>query len=177
MPAEMSEEEIQERYRPLRIWRSMTAEARKAAALAFWTSENVKDVEKAAAVDALATAMRFRPQSIRQAPPERRAGFLAGSHALNDSVVGTILFIYHMDKKVPMMSDFLDALGINHEEGRIDDEVKPPTEEALSKAVTTLLEKHDRAEVVTYMEVLLSQDDGTWAGLIPVLQGLETEGD
>ena len=106
---QMSEEEIQERYRPVRIWRTMEAEARKAAALAFWKSGQVKPEEKAAAVDALATAMRFRHQSIVKASPDKRAGYLAGCNALNDHVVGTILFIYHMETKVPMMIDFLDV--------------------------------------------------------------------
>ena len=170
MSAEMTPEEMQERFRPLRIWRSLSGETRKEAALAFWTSDQVKEIEKAAAIDALATAMRFRPQTIRQAPPAKRAGFLAGSNALTDHVAGTILFIYHIERKVPLMSKFLDALGINHEEGRIEDEVDPPTEEALEKAVDEILKEHERAEVITYMETLLSQDDGTWAGLVPVLQ-------
>lgn len=176
MSAEMSAQEMHDRFRPVRIWRAMGAERRKEAALAFWKSDKVKDVEKAAAVEVLATAMHFRPQTIRQAPPDKRAAFLANCNALDDHVTGTILFIYHVETKVPMMARFLDALEIKHEEGRIEEEVKPPTEEALKKAVAELIENHDRAEVITYLEVLLSQDDETWGGLLPVLGKVEASG-
>ena len=43
----MTTEEIQERYRPLRIWKSLDMEKRTEMAQVFWTSDSVKDLEKA----------------------------------------------------------------------------------------------------------------------------------
>ncbi len=159
-----------ERYHAARIWRSMDAERRRAAAEAFWKSDKVKDFDRAAVVEALAAAMRFRPQSIRTAPPPKRIALLAGWHALSDHVAGTILYAYHMERQVPLMGKFLDALGIEHEEGRIVSEVSAPSKESLEKAVDALLAGGDRQDVILYLETLLSQDPETWAPLAVILE-------
>ena len=48
MSAETGKHAGHDRYHAGRIWRSMDAERRRAAAEAFWTSEKVKDFDKAA---------------------------------------------------------------------------------------------------------------------------------
>jgi len=171
MSAQALTEEQLDHYRPIRIWRSLDPERRKAAAEAFWTSDLVKDIDKLAAVDVLATAMHFRHQTIRSAPPARRAGFLAGCNALNDPIAGTLLYVYHMERQVPMMSRFLDALGIAHESGKIDDEsLEPPEEEALAKAADAVIAECGREDVLLYLRTLVSQDEITWAALVPVIE-------
>jgi hypothetical protein len=147
----------------------MDAGRRHAAAEAFWTSEKVKDFDRAAVVEFLAAAMRFRPQSIRTAPRPKRIGLLAGCHSLNDHVAGTILFAYHMERQAPLMGRFLDALGIEHEKGQIRSEVTPPSKEALEKAVDAILAGSDRQDVTIYLETLLSQDPDTWGPLAAIL--------
>ncbi len=170
MSAESGKHEGHDRYHAGRIWRSMDAERRRAAAEAFWTSEKVKDFDKAAVIEALAAAMRFRPQSIRTAPPTKRVALLAGWHALNDHVAGTILYAYHIERQAPLMGRFLDALGIEHEQGQIRAELQPPAAEPLEKAVDALLADSDRQDVIIYLETLLSQDPETWGALAPVLE-------
>lgn len=173
MPPEALTEDQLERYRPLKIWRALGAEKRKELAEAFWTSDSIKDMEKAAAVETLAAAMRFRPQTIRTAPAAKRAAYLASCNVLNDQVVGSILFVYHMDRQVPMMTKFLDALGIQHEEGRIEEAFDPPSTETLEKAVADLLRVAEEEDVVLYLRTLVSQDDENWAGLVPILEARE----
>ena len=173
MPAEALTEEQLEPYRPIRIWRALDAGRRLAAAEAFWSSELVKDIDKLAAVEVLASAMHFRHQTIRSAPPARRAGFLAGCNALNDPVAGTLMYVYHMERQVPLMSKFLDALGIKHENGRIEsDELEPPAGKSLAAAVESVLASCDRDDVLLYLRVLVSQDEVTWAALVPVIDKL-----
>jgi hypothetical protein len=65
-----------------------------------------------------------------------------------------------------MMGAFLDALGIEHEDGLIKDETpKAPDADTLDKAVTTLAAAYPKADVTRYFWTLLWQDPETWGGL------------
>ena len=162
-------------YRPMRIWKSLDAERRHAAAEAFWKSDLVKGTDKAATIEVLATTMHFRHQTIRTAPLSKRAGYLANSNALNDQVAGTLLYVYHMERQKPLLTKFLDALGVEHEDGQIKDEMEPPAKEALEKAVDALFAECDRKDVLLYLETLLAQDAVTWGPLAEILEARQAE--
>ena len=159
-----------ERCRPLRIWRSLDPERKLRAAAAFWKSDLVKPPEIELAVTSLATALHFRPQSIRTAPLARRAAWLAGYHGISDHLAAPILYAYHLTHQVPMMVRFLDSIGVEHEEGRIKEEAKSPEPKAVEEGVDALLKEFDRKDVITYLETLVSQDEKTWAGVAAVLE-------
>ncbi len=58
---------------------------------------------------------------------------------MSELVAARLLVAYHLAQQRPMMGSFLDALGIKHEEGLIEDEdVQAPTPEALKHAAKTL---------------------------------------
>jgi hypothetical protein len=65
-----------------------------------------------------------------------------------------------------MMGAFLDALGIPHEDGLINDslETRLPAE-TLAKGVESLRAHYPAADVALYFETLLLQDPETWGGL------------
>lgn len=165
--------ELLDHCRPSRVWRSLDGERRKKAAAALWGSDHVKPEELEATVTAIAEAKRFRIQSIRTAPPARRAAYLAGCATLPDHVASAVLYAYHMADQLPLMCRFLDELEITHEEGRIEVEFEPPGEEALAKAAEALLADFDRRDVLVYMKTLLSQDPEGWGALAGVLGKFE----
>ena len=60
---------------------------------------------------------------------ERRAKHLASLHSVPEMVAARALITYHLAEQRPMMGAFLDALGIAHENGVIqEDDVKPDAE-------------------------------------------------
>jgi hypothetical protein len=64
-----------------------------------------------------------------------------------------------------MMSAFLDALGIKHENGLIEeDSVKPDTAK-LATAVAKLTAEFPADDVRLYLKTLVCQDPQTWGGL------------
>jgi hypothetical protein len=71
-----------------------------------------------------------------------------------------------------MMSAFLDALGIPHDEGLIEEDATTPDAGKLASASAALLEQFPAEDVRLYFATLLSQDPDTWAGLAaqPVLK-------
>ncbi len=154
------------RLRPSRIWRRLTDERRRTAAQAFWTDPEARD-EQAQAVTAIAQQKKFRPKSVASLPMERKVQFLASLPSLSEPLAARALVAYHLQAQRPMMSAFLDALGIHHEDGAIaDEEVTAPDAQALGKAATQLAADFPREDVAVYLSTLVCQDPMVWAGLI-----------
>lgn len=151
---------------PSRLWRGLTPERRLLAARAFWSSDDESGhAEQVEAVLALARHMKFRPQSMQVLPVEKRARYLAQLPAVSDSIAGRALVSYHLAHQRPMMSSFLDALGIAHEDGLITaDTVDPPSRDAIAKAAADLRRVHPDEDVTLYLNTLLAQDPQTWEG-------------
>jgi hypothetical protein len=73
---------------------------------------------------------------------------------------------YHLQHQRAMMGAFLDALGIRHEEGIIaEEEVAPPTADALKQAARTLASSYPADDVSLYLSTLVWQDPDTWGPL------------
>ena len=109
----------------------MPVEKRIAAAELFWDDEQSTE-QQLEAVAALATHMKFRTKSVLGLAPERRAKYLATLPNVSDAIAARALVNYHLATQRPMMSAFLDRVGIAHEEGLITEEnvAKPDPREA-----------------------------------------------
>ena len=110
---------------PGRVWRRMTAEQRHRAARAFWRDEKGA-AERTQAVLLIAQQLKFRPKTVAGLDDERRARHLASVPTLPDAIAARVLMFYHLAEQRPMMGAFLDALGIAHENGLIQDESATP---------------------------------------------------
>jgi hypothetical protein len=157
-------------FRPIRVWKRMTAEQRMAAAEPFWADEQSTD-QQIEAVTLIASHMKFRTKSVVGLPPEKRVKYLATLPTISDAIVARALVSYHLERQRPMMAAFLDELGITHEDGLIADETVPaPSPEKLSAAATSLAEKFPVEDIRLYFATLVSQDPDTWGGLADELQ-------
>jgi hypothetical protein len=65
----------------------------------------------------------------------------------------------------PMMAAFLDALGIAHENGLIQDDAVKPDSEKIAVAVKTIAGQFPLENVTLYLDTLLCQDPETWGAL------------
>ena len=148
----------------------MPLERRIDAAGLFWEDEHSAD-QQMEAVAALATHMKFRPRSVIGLAPDKRAKYLAQLPTISDTIAARALVNYHLERQRPMMSAFLDLLGIPHENGLIADEnVVKPDAAKVQKAATELATKFAPDEVSLYLATLVSQDPETWDALIDVAQ-------
>jgi hypothetical protein len=154
-----------EEMRPAKLWRSMSTPLKTAAATAFWNDENAA-LEQAEAIALIARQIKFRPRSVQSLPADRRAKYLAGIPQVSDLLAARLLVVYHLEFQRPMMGAFLDALGIAHVNGLIEDETpKTPTPEQLGTAADTLSAAYPKADVGRYFWTLLWQDPDTWGAL------------
>jgi hypothetical protein len=154
-----------EDMRPLRLWRSLPQDARIAAATAFWQDEQTQ-LEQAEAIALISRQIKFRPKSVMTLTVEKKAKHLAGMAGVSDLLAARLLIAYHLDRQRPMMGAFLDALGIQHDQGLITEESPAaPSQEKLDEAVASLASQYPKADVARYFWTLLWQDPQTWGGL------------
>ena len=103
----------------------MTPPQRLQAADAFWRDEEATD-DQLQAVLVIAQQKKFRPKTVVSLDVDRKARHLASLASLPEALAARVLVLYHLGHHRPMMGAFLDALGIGHQNGVIDDdEVKP----------------------------------------------------
>lgn len=141
----------------------MTFEQRQRAALAFWADPDATDDQLQAAL-LIAQQKKFRPKTVVGLDVDRKARHLASMTVLPDSIAARTLVLYHLAEQRPMMGAFLDALGIAHENGLIQEEnVKPDA--AKMQAAVDGLRQFPRGDVQLYLNTLLSQDPETWGAL------------
>jgi hypothetical protein len=156
---------------PSRLWKQMTAEQRLQAARAFWRDEESADEQVQAAL-LIAERKKFRPKTVVSLDEERQARHLASLSSLPDALAARVVVAYHLAEQRPMMSAFLDALGIEHESGLIRaDDVKPDPA-SLGPAAAGLAGQYPPEHVSLYLNTLLSQDPQTWSGLAEVPERL-----
>jgi hypothetical protein len=75
-----------------------------------------------------------------------------------------------------MMAAFLDALGIAHEDGLIQEDSVTPDAAKIGPAVAQLTAQFPADDVQLYLNTLLSQDPETWGALEGIVNGIEAGG-
>jgi len=142
----------------------MGADQRLRAARAFWADEQASD-DQMQAVMLIAQQKKFRPKFILGLDDERRAKHLASMIGLPEALAARCLVIYHLKDHREMMGAFLDALGLKHDNGLIEDDDAKPDAEKIGPAVETIAAKYPAEDVSLYLTTLVCQDPETWGGL------------
>ena len=150
--------------RPSQLWKQLPAERKTQAAEAFWRDENAA-MEQAEAVASIAQRLKFRPKSAYALPVDKKVKYLIGTPNISEIVAARLLVAYHLEHQRPMMGSFLDALGIAHENGLIQEENVKPDAAKLPGAVKKISDAFPPDDVRVYLQTLLAQDPDTWAGL------------
>jgi hypothetical protein len=149
---------------PSKLWKRMTPDQRLRVARSFWLDEEATD-DQIQAVLVIAQQKKFRPKFVLSLDNERKAKHLSGLLSLPEALAARALVIYHLAGQRDMMGAFLDALGIAHENGLIQDDGAKPDPEKLQPAVAALKDKFPAEDVSLYLQTLVCQDPETWGGL------------
>jgi hypothetical protein len=159
---------------PTRLWKNMTAAQRLAAARAFWLDETATD-DQVQAVLLIAQQKKFRPKTVIALDVDRKAKQLATIVNLPEALAARVLIVYHLAEQRPLMVAFLDALGIAHDNGLIEEDGATPDPEKLGPAAAQIAQQFPKDDVILYLNTLLCQDPGTWSGLSDVLDTIKSE--
>ena len=137
-----------------------------------YTHENEKPVYRAA-LSAVAEARKVRPVFLeRQPKPQRHTTMLATlARPALEMVTGNLIRTWLLKKHKDMLCDFLDALGIAHKDGVVDDLPATIEDLKLHGAVESLLGKYPREVVAVYLNAFQGMNEVEWPNLKTLLEG------
>jgi hypothetical protein len=125
-----------------------------------------------ATLGAVAEARKLRPVFLERQPrPQRHAAMLATlARPALDMVAANLIRTWLLKKHKQMLTDFLDALGIAHQEGVVED-LPPAMDDAkVRAAVEALLTKHPPEAVAVYLIAFNEMNEVEWPSLKSMLE-------
>jgi hypothetical protein len=155
-----------------KLWKALTPEERTAAISASLV-DDANGWVKTTTRGAIAGALKFRPQTVATWPRQKLIAEAARLPLDDAQLLSAYLVDLHLGTRRPMMAAFLDAVGVKHEDGRIDTEASGPIDVSPAKleaAADELTRQFPADEVVIYFLTLLLQDADTWGGAIDWLE-------
>jgi hypothetical protein len=162
---------------PFAVWDLLSDDEKTEAASLLW--EHADRESRSALELTLAKELKFRAKSIRKLPAERVVSRLVRmAEELPEPVLFQYLLYLHLHGRKDLLVEYLDAVGLPHNEGVLDlgDDATPPEEATLVEPASTLVAAHGHAALV-YLATLKVADATFWAGLDPVLAGFDESGE
>lgn len=132
--------------------------------------ENDKPIYRAT-LSAVAEARKLRPVYFeRQPKPQRHAAMLASlARPALDAVTNGLIRAWLLKKHKAMLTDFLDALAVKHEDGVVEDLPLAMDDARLKAAVDVLLGKYPPETVAVYLHAFNEMNEQEWPNLTAML--------
>ena len=127
-------------------------------------------------IETLAGQRKVRAVFIERKPREERHAWLKGElgKARNGDLAAHLLQLWLVGTQSQLLCDFLDALGIAHEDDGTVEQLPPaPPIEKLREAVEAVLQRHDATVVALYLHAFQALNDASWSALEEILTGDE----
>lgn len=137
-----------------------------------WTYQSERATYKAT-VQAVADARKLRTVFLERQPrPQRHATMISALNRPNLEVVAsTLLRTWLVKKHKDMLVDFLNALGIEHEDGVVEGLPESVDDAKLKDAVEMLLGKYPHEAVGVYLNAFNDMNEANWQNLKALLEG------
>lgn len=125
-----------------------------------------------ATLTAVATARKVRPLFLERQPrTERHTTMVAAlGKPAQELIAANLIRGWLLKKQNPLLCDFLDALGITHKQGAVDDLPETMDDAKLTAAVDQLLAKHPKENAIVYLHAFNGMNDQAWKNLNDMLQ-------
>ncbi|MES3033552.1 MAG: hypothetical protein V4813_06095 [Gemmatimonadota bacterium] len=116
----------------------------------------------------------FRPASFQNWPAERLATEVVRLKVESAQDELGLMQTLYVDLEPAIQASFLDAAGVKHENGRIDEEVEPPfcAPDATERASAAVMAAHGE-DGVRYLRTIHRYAAESWPGLDAVLSKLD----
>ena len=123
-------------------------------------------------IENLAKQRKLRPVFIERKPRVERFAWLkeALGRRQNEPIAANLLQIWLVSRHSAMLCDFLDSLGIKHDDNGTVEQIPPqPEKAAIETAVSALLEKYEPAIVAVYLHAFQALDETGWPRLNDII--------
>jgi hypothetical protein len=125
-----------------------------------------------ATIDTLSKQRKLRAVFVERKPRAERHEWMREvlARKINDGVAAHLLQIWLVGAHAKLLCDFLDGLGIAHDEnGTIEELPAAPEKMKLKAVIDDVLTKHDPGVVAVYLHAFQALDDHGWATLEELL--------
>lgn len=120
------------------------------------------------ALAAASLAMKARPAYLRKLPAAKRAQAIrrALARIASDVVAGEVLAVYFLECRKELLTEWLDAIGLEHEDGILkEDAPKEPAKKKLLAAIESYLAKDADPERRLLLSAFAAQGAIDWPTL------------
>ncbi|MBR90847.1 MAG: hypothetical protein CMO66_06210 [Verrucomicrobiales bacterium] len=134
------------------------------------TAGDNKEVYQAT-LSAVAQVQRVRPVFLKKQPKSMRHKMMLKSltrPGFNEAASGLIRG-WLLKNQVEMVRTFLDKLGIEHEDGVVENLPHSMEDNKLNAAIDTLLASHDKESVILYLHAFHTMNEAGWGNLEELL--------
>jgi hypothetical protein len=151
--------------KPHEIFANMSPET--AIQILTFLTEKEKALYKAT-VESIASNRKLRPIFIDRKPKLERFAWIKENlgKKQSEAIAAHLLQIWLVGAQSKLLCDFLDGLGIAHDEnGTIDNLPPAPSKEDLERTISGLLSTHDTGVVLVYLHAFQALDENGWSTL------------
>jgi hypothetical protein len=136
-----------------------------------FTFESDKPAYKAT-MAAVAEARKLRPVFLERQPRDARQTMMLAALARPnlEGAAAALLRAWLVKKHAALLIDFLDALGIPHENGVVEDLPGEVPDEKLKPAIEKILAKHPHEVVAVYLNAFNDMNAAHWPNLKAILE-------
>jgi hypothetical protein len=122
-------------------------------------------------LSAVAEARHLRPVYLERQPRAQRhdAMLVTLTRPALDPVTANLIRAWLLKKQTAVLTDFLDALGIAHKEGVVEELPKSVEDAKLHSSVDALLAKHPADVVTIYLNAFIEMNEVDWPNLKQML--------
>ena len=125
-----------------------------------------------ATLAAVAQVRKVRPVFLQRQPRVERHSTMLTTLARPsmEPAAGGLLRGWLLKKHTALLKDFLDALGVSHKDGVVDDLPETMDDARLGSAVEAVLAKHPSEVVVVYLHAFYEMNEARWPKLKALLE-------
>ena len=130
-----------------------------------------KDLYKAT-LAAVAQARKVRPLFLERQPRTEQHNMMISTLARPSMELAAagLLRVWLLKKHTALLTDFLDALGLPHKEGVVNDLPGMMDDAKLGSAVDAVLAKHPPEVVTVYLHAFYEMNESRWPNLRALLE-------
>ncbi len=123
-------------------------------------------------VQAACAILKLRPVYLRKQPFEKRAEYVRKALARVNSnpAADELLAVYFLECRLAILTEWLDTVGLEHDEGTLQGEdPEPPKDSDLKKALKEFRKDEDSADRELLLNAFAAQDAINWPTLDTLL--------
>ena len=136
-----------------------------------YAHQSQKELYKAT-LAAVAQARKVRPVFLQRQPrAERHVTMLSAlTRPAMEPAAGGLVRGWLLKRHTALLADFLDALGVPHKDGIVEDLPETMDDTKLRAAVDTVLAKHPPEVVIVYLHAFYEMNQAHWPNLKALLE-------